>query len=48
MSRATRVLAVAALATAALLPAVPAAACHQPVAPIEVGPVYFPGIQIPC
>ena len=48
MSRVLRVTAVAALAAAALLPAVPASACHEPVAPITVGPVHFPGIYIPC
>ncbi len=47
MSRLLRVTAVAALATAALLPAT-ASACHEVVAPIEVGPVYFAGIYIPC
>lgn len=46
-------LAVAALAAAALLPAVPAAACHQPVAPVVVHTPWgsyevFAGIQIPC
>ena len=53
MARASRVLAAAALASAALLPAVPASACHEVVAPIVVdtpaGPVHvFPGIYIPC
>ncbi|HEV2891352.1 MAG TPA: hypothetical protein VGX28_13350 [Frankiaceae bacterium] len=43
-----RLLAAAALAAVAVLPAVPASACHQPVAPFEVGPVSFPGVQIPC
>ena len=52
MSRLLRVTAVAALAAAALLPAVPASACHEVVAPIwadtPVGPVGFAGIYIPC
>ncbi len=44
----SRVLAVAAIAAAVLLPAVPASACHEVVPPVEAGPVYYPGIYIPC
>lgn len=52
MPRLVRVTAVAALAAAALLPAVPASACHEVVAPVwvdtPVGPVGFGGVYIPC
>lgn len=52
MSRLLRVTAVAALATAAMLPAVAASSCHEVVAPVWVdtpaGRVGFPGIYIPC
>lgn len=52
MSRLVRVTAVAAIAAAALLPAVPASACHEVVAPVWIdtpaGEVGFAGIYIPC
>ena len=52
MSKTLRVTVAAALAAAALLPALPASACHEVVAPIWVdtpaGRVGFAGIYIPC